>query len=101
MIVCPYKDMKKLSSLPCSREQQGKWVYCTFCGQKYQLDIPPDPPNATDQLIWILLTALMMIVLGRSLFVSNSIPEPHETLTHSNSAYDLSDAYLRRLKNSE
>lgn len=95
MIVCPYKEMKNIKSLPCCREQKGKWIYCPFCGQKYQLDIPPD---TTEQLIWVLLTAFMLVVLGRSIFVSNSSQKTPETSSNSDSFSDVSEIHSRNLQ---
>jgi hypothetical protein len=76
MIICPYKEMKNLESLPCTREERGGWVYCSFCGQKMRRELLFEP---VDSLIGFCAIALIFLVLANSLGNSSRTPEPAKT----------------------
>ena len=80
MIVCPYKEMKHLRSLPCTREERGGWVYCSFCGQKIRREQLFEP---VDSSIGFCAIALIFLVLANSLGNSWRTPEPFNTRDRS------------------
>jgi len=75
MMICPYKEMKHLRSLPCTREERGGWVYCSFCGQKMRRELLFDP---VDSLIGFLVVVLIFVFLANSLGNRLRTPEPAE-----------------------
>lgn len=75
MMICPYKDMTQLHSLPCTRESRGGWVYCSFCGQKTRPEIPL---TVMDGLIGVWVIILIVILVTSSL---ESRPRLRDTIT--------------------
>ena len=76
MMVCPYKEMKNLQSLPCAREERGDWIYCNFCGQKTRKEILLDP---IDRLIGFLVFMLIVVLMANSLGSGTNSTEPINT----------------------
>ncbi|MEA5537815.1 hypothetical protein VB834_02095 [Limnoraphis robusta Tam1] len=76
MIVCPYKEMKHLRSFPCTREERGGWMYCSFCGQKTRKEILVDP---IDALISFFVFMLIIALMANSLGSRASSPQPINT----------------------
>ena len=76
MMVCPYKEMKNLQSLPCAREERGGWMYCSFCAQKTRKEIFLDP---IDHLIGFLVLMLIIILMVNSLGSGLRSKEPINT----------------------
>lgn len=76
MMVCPYKEMKNLQSLPCAREERGGWMYCSFCGQKTRKEILLDP---IDRLIGFLVFMLIVVLMANSLGTGTNSTEPINT----------------------
>ena len=73
-MICPYKNMTQLHSLPCTRENRGGWLYCSFCGQKTRPEIPF---SLMDGLIGFWAIFLILIFLAASL---ESSPRRRETI---------------------
>ncbi|MEI2419171.1 hypothetical protein [Limnospira fusiformis] len=82
MIVCPYKEMKHLRALPCTRQERGGWVYCSFCGQKTRSELLLDP---VDSLIGFLAIALILMLVANSLSNSLRTPKAIDTWERINS----------------
>ncbi|WP_254566878.1 hypothetical protein [Oscillatoria sp. HE19RPO] len=81
MMLCPYKDMTQLHSLPCTREDRGFWIYCSFCGQKMQ---PETPFHPVANLITFLVVAIMLLLVVNSLSNSLNPPQNINTLERIN-----------------
>ncbi|AFY82708.1 hypothetical protein [Oscillatoria acuminata] len=82
MLICPYKEMKYLRSLPCTREKQGFWIYCSFCGQKMRPEMLFSP---VDSLMSFLVFAIILMLVANSLSNSLRTPNASDTFERINS----------------
>lgn len=81
-MICPYREMSQLHSLPCIREERGSWIYCSFCGQKMRPEMPFERGGS---LIEFLVTAIILVFFANALGNSLNPPKPLDTFERTNS----------------